>query len=43
MIMKGIERRKLTVTPSTALKVGWGMMWLRRVTTSSTPSGSPIA
>ena len=39
--MKGMERRKLMIAPSTMLKVGMGLMLPLRVMTSSTPSGSP--
>lgn len=41
-MIKGMERKKLMITPSTELKTGAGMMLLRLVTTSSTPNGKPI-
>ena len=43
IMIKGMERRKLMTTPSTALNVGAGMMPCRRVTTSKTPRGKPNA
>ena len=39
--IKGMERRKLITAPSTALKVGAGLMPSFRVITSSTPRGMP--
>ena len=41
-MMKGMERKKLTMAPATALNVGMGRMPPRRVMTSRTPSGRPM-
>ena len=42
-IRNGIERRMLTITPSTVFSTGMGRMPFLSLTTSSRPSGRPIA
>ena len=42
-IRNGTERRILTTTPSTVLSTGIGRMPPLSLTTSSRPTGSPIA
>ena len=41
-MMKGMERRKLMMVPSTILNLGRGLMPPLRVTTSSTPRAMPM-